>query len=228
MEELDLKEILNMFWSRRFLIICITFVFFICGCIYSSFFVTPMYKATTTLVLTSVNTSESSTSSEDAITQTDITLNKNLVTTYSVIMKSKTVAKKVISDLNLSMDEEEFKKNISVSAVTDTEVIQVDVVNKDPEVATLIANKLAEVFGEEVNRLYGIQNVNVIDAAEHPISPYNINFIKDVLIFTFIGIVLSFVIAFLIYYFDTTIKSQEEVEKRLNLPVLTSVPKYEE
>jgi len=227
MEELDLKEIIGMFWSKRFLIICITAVFFIFGCIYSSFFVTAMYKATTTLVLTSVNTSENS-SAEEAITQTDITLNKNLVTTYSVIMKSRTVAKQVINDLKLDMEEKEFIKNISVSAVTDTEVIQVDVVNESAEKATLIANKLAEVFGNEVNRIYGIQNVNVVDAAETPITPYNISFLKDVLVFTFIGFVLALVTAFLIYYFDTTVKSAEEIEKRLNLPILTSVPKYEE
>lgn len=227
MEELDLKEILNMFWSKKFLIICITFIFFICGCIYSSFFVTPMYKATTTLVLTYTNTSESSTT-EEAITQTDITLNKNLVTTYSVIIKSKTIAKQVISELKLNMAEDDFIKNISVSAVTDTEVIQVDVTNEKPETATLIANKLAEAFGNEIKRIYGIQNVNVVDEAEKPLIPYNINFIKDVAIFTFIGIILAFVTVFLIYYFDTTIKSQEEIEKKLNLPVLTSVPKYEE
>lgn len=224
MDELDLKKIVDIFLGKKILIIIITLLFFVFGSVYSLFLITPLYKASTTLVLSSISDSEA----YEAITQTDINLNKNLVTTYGVIIKSRTVAKQVISELNLKMDEKDFIDSIYVSDVKDTEILQVDVENENAETATIIANKIAQVFGEEVKRIYGIQNVNVVDIAEIPQKPYNVNFFKDVIIFTFVGLFLSIIISFFIYYFDTTVKSSEELEQKLNLPVLSCIAKYEE
>ena len=61
--------------------------------------------------------------------------------------------------------------------------------------------------------------------AEEAEEPYNINIVKDMVIYLFVGIVLAFGVVFVIYYFDTTIKSSDEVENRFDLPVIGVVPK---
>ena len=81
------------------------------------------------------------------------------------------------------------------------------------------------MFGEEIKRHYKLQNVSVVDVAEEAEEPYNINFIKDAIIYFLIGFVVAAGIVFITYYFDTTIKSAEEVENKLELPVLGIVPK---
>ena len=52
MEELDLKELFELFWSKKLTIVILVVVFAIIGAVYSIFFVTPKYKSSTTLVLT--------------------------------------------------------------------------------------------------------------------------------------------------------------------------------
>ena len=53
---------------------------------------------------------------------------------------------------------------------------------------------------------------------------YNINHVKDIIIFVFIGIVASVVYVLIANMLDTTIKSKEDIEKKLGLTVLTVIP----
>ena len=83
MEELDLKELFSMFWTRKVYIILITLIFVVIGAIYSYVFVAPKYMSYTTLLLA---TSSEDTNKSSTITTTDITLNNNLVSTYSELI----------------------------------------------------------------------------------------------------------------------------------------------
>lgn len=222
MEELDLKELFEMFWSRRLYVLLVVLVFFLIGCIYSYIFVEPDYKSETSLLLVKQG---STTDSESSVTTTDLTLNQKLVSTYSELIKSKRILRPVIENLGMEISEESLKKSITVSSVKDTELIKIKVVNPNPENAKLIANNIVTVFSEEVKEIYKIDNVNVIDEAEVEDGPYNINHIKDLAIFTFIGIVVAAVYVLIANMLDTTVKSRESLEK-LGLSVLTEIPLY--
>ena len=118
-----------------------------------------------------------------------------------------------------------MKGSITVSAVEDTDLIQIRVTDAEPETAKRIAEEITRVFIEQVaNGVYKINNVQVWDAAEVPTEPYNISHAKDLVIFLFIGIVLGVVYALIANMLDTTVKSKEEIEKKLGLSVLTTIP----
>ena len=51
MEEIDLKELFQIFWNKKVQIVLIVLIFMVIGVIYSVGFVTPMYSSSTTLVL---------------------------------------------------------------------------------------------------------------------------------------------------------------------------------
>lgn len=228
MEELDLKELFLIFWNKRFEIILITLIAMLIGVIYSYFYITPEYKASTTLVLAQSSQSTEM-NSEGAITQTDVTLNSKLVSTYSEIIKSKAVLREVVNSLNIEgLTENSIKSNISVQAVKDTEVIQITVKNLDPNLAAQIANKIGEVFSEKVVEIYNISNVYILDRAEPSNIPSNINHSKDIIIFAFIGIVISVGLVLVINMLDTTIKTEQDVENATGLLVLSSIPNYDE
>ena len=72
MEELDLKELLEMFWEKKLQIILITAIFMTIGVVYSLGFVVPKYQSTTTLLLATNSSSDSTGTS--SITTTDITV----------------------------------------------------------------------------------------------------------------------------------------------------------
>ena len=225
MEELDLKELLQIFWEKKIQIILIIAIFAVIGVIYTIGFVKPKYQATTSLLL--ATNSAQSTGNDSSITTTDVNLNSKLVSTYIKLVKSDKVVRTVISNLSLKMEEETLKKIVSVNAAEDTEFIEVSVKYEDPVLATKIANEIAKVVIENVKEFYGVQNVHVVDAAEVPQAPYNINHMKDVIIFAFIGAVIAIVYILVVNMLDTTIKSEEDIEKISGLTVLVTIPVYE-
>lgn len=231
MEELDIIELLYALKNKIKYIVIIVVVFALLGLIYSKFLVTPMYKSSTTFVLSKSKDitiqSENNTNSE-AITPNDITLNSKLVSTYSEIIRSKTIAKEVINSLGLDMTISEFISGVSVTSKDDTELIEITVSNSDSKLSADIANSLAEVFREKVNEIYKIDNLSVIDVAEPSDVPYNVGTIKNILLFAVIGLVLSCGVIFIIVYFDDTIKDEKDIESLLNIPVIASIPKLED
>lgn len=219
-EELDIKDILKIFSSHIFVIVFITIFVTFLGAIYTVFLKTPMYQADTTLVL-STNTDSSK---DKTITQSDVLLNQNLVSTYSEIIKSRKIIDQVISNLNLDITADKLNNMIVVSSKTGTAMIDINVKNSNPTMAANIANSVADVFSKEVVNIYNIQNVSIIDKAQINNTPYNNNILKNTVIFLGVGFVASLFIVFVIAYFDTTIKSADELEKKLGLPVLSVIP----
>ena len=225
MEELDLKELLLVFWEKKVEIILIIAIFATIGVAYSLIFVTPTYKASTTLLLA---TNASSGTEGTSITTTDMTLNSKLVSTYSELVKSSNkIIRTVISNLNLNISENELKDSISVTSKTNTEVIEITVKNENPTLAAKIANEMAKVFIGDVKEYYGIENVHIVDEAEVPQNPSNINPTKDVAMFIFVGVAISVVYVIIASMLDTKIKSEGDIEKITGCRVLVTLPLYE-
>ena len=219
MEEINLKEVYSYFKTKILWILLAIIVIVVIGNIYTILTRTPMYQSNTTIVLVGESKKEYS--------QTDSILNQNLISTYSEIIKSRKVLSQVIENIDLKMSTEELSQNITTSSVEDTELIKITVSNKNAKTARKITDEVAEVFSDEIKDIYNLENVAIIDKAELAKSPYNVNYIKDNVIYIMIGIILSFGVVFIIYYFDTTIKSSEVVEEKLGLTVIGVVPKEE-
>lgn len=218
MEEINLEELFKFFISKIKFIAISVGVCLLLGFIYVQFLLTPMYHSSTTLILVS-NTSQQS----SAALQSEVNLNKNLVSTYSEIVKSRSVLSQVIDKLELDDTTEELSKRITVSSVENTEIIKIQVSDKNNKEAKKITSTTAEVFMKEVKEIYNLTNVSTIDEASLAKEPYNVNLIKQLLISAFIGLALSMTVIFLIFYFDTTIKSSKDIEEKLDLPVIGNV-----
>lgn len=225
MEEIDLKELFEVFWNKKIIILLVTLIFVFVGLIYSLTMVEPKYKTATTLLLAQTNASDNASAS---ITTTEVTLNQKLVSTYSGLIKSDRIIRKVLKNLNMSMDEEELRKSVSVNAKEDTEIIQITVTGENPDTIVRITNEMAKVFIETIEEFYHIENVYVVDEAKLPEEPYNINHLKDIAIFAFIGFALSCAYVLVANMLDTTIKDADTIERQIGLPVLVSIPEYEE
>ena len=227
MEEIDLRELFNIFWSKKLEIFLVIFIFMIIGAVYSIGLKMPLYSSSTSLVLAMADTNEKKKDSEEAITATDITLNSKLVSTYSELIKSKKVLRQVVSNLQIDENVDSLKNKIKVSSVQDTEVIKITVTHANPTYAAKIANEITKVFSKEVNELYKINNVYIVDEAEVQNSPSNINHIKDIVLFAMIGLVISSAYVFVLNMLDNTIKSSEDIENQFNIPVLVTIPLIE-
>ena len=228
MEEIDLRELIGMFLEKKLLIIFVVILFAILGVVYTTRFITPLYESSTSLVLVQTGDNDAAIGISDSITTTDITLNSKLVEAYSVVAKSKRVANKVLENLNQDMTLERLTSYVTISSANDTQNLKVTVRHENPEEACKIANEYAEVFIEEVTEIYKVNNLYILDSAEVDPEPCNINIVKNVLIFSFIGGILVAGYILLINMLDTTIKSDADIEKVVNLPVLATIIFVEE
>lgn len=223
MEEIDLKELIGMFLEKKFLIIFVVILFAILGAVYTTRFITPLYESSTSLVLVQTGETDATLGMSESITTTDITLNSKLVDAYSVVAKSKRVANKVLENLKLNMSVNDFKSLVTISSATDTQNLKVSVRHENPEEACKIANEVAEVFIEEVTEIYKVKNLYILDPAEVNSVPCNINLVKNIVIFAFVGAILVSGYILLINMLDTTIKNDIDIEKAVSVPVLASI-----
>ena len=165
MEEIDLKELIDMFLRRKFLIIFVIIVFSALGAIYTMKFIIPKYESTTSLILVQKASETSSAELDESITTADITLNSKLVNNYKAVCLSKSVLNKVISNLKLDCEYEDLYKNVSVSTQTDAEVIKITVKDPNNEQACVIANEIAKVFVSQVEEIFKVKNIEIFDVA---------------------------------------------------------------
>ena len=226
-EEIDLKSIFNMFWDRKIGIIVIILLCIVAGYVYTTFFVTPVYEATSTAILTSNNESSSDEGGTAGVTQTEVTLNNSLLSTYREIATSDSVVSKVISNLGLNISDDALKSQITVTSATNSQVIQITVENENASLAAKIANEIRQVFTDRVAELYDMQNIKSLDDAKVPTSPSNINHTKDIVMFAAIGVVLAVIYVVIANLLDNTVKSSSDIEKATGLNVIAEIPVYE-
>lgn len=223
-ETISIKEIMDVIKKRAKMIVSFTLIMALLGGIISYFFLTPIYEASTQIL---VNKGESENS---VYSSTDIMVDLQLVETYNVIINSPTILETVIEDLDLDLTVNELKDKITVTSESDSQVINVAVEDKSITTATAIANKIAEVFKEEIVNIMNVNNVTILTKAkvtgdETPVFPNNILIIA---IFMVAGLTSGIGLAFLREYLDNTYTSDEEIESHLQLPVLGVIPTFEE
>ena len=227
MEEIDIKDILSYFWEKK-LIIIISFILIVSGgLIYDNFVKVPMYQSSTTIALTRLVNKGNVTENTDnsvAISGGDMQFNRQLISTYSSIIKSRRVIDQVIYNLKLNTTSSSLIGRIDVSNEEDTELMKISVIDSNKYDVKDITEEILKVFSKEIVEIYDIDNITVLDGAIEPTAPCNINIQKDFLMFSGIGLLLGLMIVFVIYYFDTTVKSAEQVEERLGIPILAVVP----
>ena len=223
-EEIDLKNVIHMFLERKIAILIILLVCIALGYVYTTYFVNPMYTATSTAILTSNTETEEG---QTAVTQSEVTLNNSLLSTYRGIATSDSVVSTVISNLGLNISAEALKSQITVTSATNTQIIQISVENADPTLAAKIANEIRKVFTDRVAELYDMQNIKPLDDAKVPTAPSNINHVKDILLFLAGGIVLSVIYVVLANLLDNTVKSSSDIEKAIGINVIAEIPIYE-
>ena len=222
-ESIELKELLNIIIKRKKIIAAIIIVAVLIGGFYSLFIVTPVYESHTTLM---VNSSKGI-SAGDLAASFDlgsINLSQKLVVTYGVIVESRIVLEPVIERLNLGISYESLLRKITAQQVKSTEILKITVKDQDPEQAALIANTISDVFIKEVMRIMKVNNVEIIDAAIPINHPINVRTRLNIAISLVLGVMLGVFVAFLISYLDNTLKTEQDVEKYLQLPVIGIIP----
>lgn len=250
MEEIDIKEMILILLNKKVFIIVTTLIFaLVTFIVFSSLNVIaekkqskePLYYAETNFI---VGTAEIATTEFDqtqegssvpvTITQKNrITQTTVLFKTYSELLKSKTSLNKIIKDLDLDTDENSLAATISLSQVSDSDLLCLTVAYKDKEKVIQIADKLVSEFINNMKKAYATDQVAVIDKAylleNSNVATSSIQNINNVPKFTIIAAVLGFIFSISLILlkemFDDTIRNETLLEKISNSKNIVQVNK---
>ncbi|WP_270646967.1 YveK family protein [Paeniclostridium hominis] len=218
-ETIDLKEYFQIIKKRAWIIVLITTIAMLVSGIISFFVLSPIYQTKTTLIVNSDKAPGT-----NVVTGDQISVSQKLAVTYGEIIKSKVVLDEVAKELKIKGGYSEIEKKLSVSPVTDTQILEVSIQDHNPKRAADIANAIPKAFTKEVKRITKANNVEVIDKAIVPKIPVKPNKIMNIAIAGILGVMISLFVIFLLEYMDNKIKSPQDIQKYLELPLLGVVP----
>lgn len=198
MEELDLKELIQLFWSKKILILSVMAIFVVLAIVYTTVIVVPRYQSTTTVLFATDFSDENIL--KGSIAASDSTFNAELIITFKELAKSNKVLGTVKTNLGI---EGNIRSGIDVDSKTNAEMLAITVTNENAELAQKIANETAKVLMENVKEYYKLENIYVVDQAQIATQPYNVNLVKNVVVFACIGIIISIIYVLVINMIGT-------------------------
>ncbi|MDI2587676.1 Wzz/FepE/Etk N-terminal domain-containing protein [Psychrobacillus sp. NEAU-3TGS] len=215
-ETISLQDLFKTLKKRLLLIILTTIIAITVSGVVSFLYLTPIYQSSTQILVNQEKVDISTLNSQD------IQTNLQLINTYNVIIKSPAILSKVIEQLDLNTTPAALTNQITVKNEQNSQVVNITVQDANPNVAVDIANTTATVFQEEIKKLMKVDNVSILTPAllgENP-TPVKPDPMLNMAIAAVIGLMLGVGIAFLLEYLDTTMKTEQDIEEILNLPIL--------
>lgn len=221
---LNLRDLLHVLKKRSKFILAVTIGSTIISGALTFSLIKPTYEAKTTIV---IGKTDGGQDDKSQYNYNDIMMFQKLVKTYSQIGKSQAVAESASAKLG-DISAEQIQKVLIVTPQADTQIVELKVENNNPEKAYLMMNAVSNSFIQESKRIYPKGNVQVMDAAKIPQKPIKPNKLINIFAAFVIGLMASVGISFALEYMDSTIKTEDDINKYLGLPVIGIVPKNAE
>lgn len=219
-ETISLQEIFTIIKKRIVLIAGFIVAAILIAAITSYFVMTPKYEASTKFLVNQGNPDPSA-----QFNVNDIRTNVELINTYKNIIESTAISGEVVNELNLPYTPNKLVDNIQVASEQNSQVVTVTVTDIDPAQAVKIANTTVTIFQEKLPDIMNVDNVNILTEAELPIDPKPVSPkpTLNIAIALVLGGMVGVGLAFLLEYLDNTIRTEQDVEQHLGLPVLGTI-----
>ncbi|MED4025092.1 Wzz/FepE/Etk N-terminal domain-containing protein [Priestia megaterium] len=215
-ETISLRELFAVLRKRLWLIVLITIIAATVSAVISFFVLTPVYESKTQILVNQAKNDQQLYNPQ--VVQTNV----QLINTYNDIITSPAILDKVIKELKLDKSAASLSGQIQVTSAQDSQVAQIVVQDTSAERAADIANTTASVFQKQVPKLMNVDNVKVLSKAalgENP-NPVKPQPLLNVAIAIIVGLMIGVGLSFLLEYLDNTLKTEQDIENILELPVM--------
>lgn len=215
-ETISLREVFEVLRKRLWLIALITIIAATVSAVISFFVLTPVYQSKTQILINQAK------NDQQLYNNQAIQTNVQLINTYNDIIKSPAILDKVIKELKLENSAQSLSNQIQVSNAQNSQVAQIIVQDTSAKRATDIANTTASVFQKEVPKIMNVDNVSVLSKATSgqsatPVKPQPL---LNIAIAIVVGLIVGVGLSFLLEYLDNTLKTEQDIENFLELPVM--------
>lgn len=209
-EVIDLSELLRLLWSHVLQIVAVGLVAAVISFLVCTFALTPRYQASVNMI---VNTRHD-----------NITSAKNMIDTYAVIIKSNLVLNDVIQRMGLDMTYSQLADSITVGSVNSTQIMAITVTNENPGLAGKIAQTIAEVAPDVIVEKVEAGSCKAMSDVEIGTTPVYPQTKKTMLLCALAGMVAACALLVVNHLLHNYIVDDEDVQKKLDLPVLGFIP----
>jgi capsular polysaccharide biosynthesis protein len=221
-QELSLRDVLGVLRRRAWIILVVVFVGVVLAALLSYVILPPVYQSETSLI---VNEKQNAAQPSDGVDYGQIQTYRSLAVTYAQIITSRAILQDTIDTLRLPETVEQLTNMTTVQVKGQTEIIMVSVKDKDAARAALIANTIAHSFITQLPTLVNrVENVSVIDRAVPITKQVSPRPLLNIAVALVAALMLGVLLAFLVDYFDDTVKTPDDVKKLFGLRVLAVVP----
>ena len=217
--EIDLKELFFEVLSEWKKVLVSTVLAGLIMFVVSAFILTPQYESTSKLYLMK----------EGGLSSlTDLQLGSNLATDYMEVIDGRPILDQVIENLSLDMTYKELKEMLNFRNPSSSRIIEITVTHPEPETAKAIADEIADVAAAYIEKRMDQDKPSVLQygyVANEPVSP---SVPKNSVIGAFVGAFLAIAIIVITYLMNDTIMTPDDMERKVGLKVLASLPLDEE
>ena len=154
----------------------------------------------------------------------DLQTGTSLTNDYMVVVAGRPVLEQVIKNLELDESYSSLRKKIDVTNPADSRILQISVTDEKPNRAKVIADEMAEVSSAFISQKMDQDPPTIIQYGYSDGEPVSPNIAKNTIVGGMIGFLLSSVLVIGLYILNDTIMSAEDVEKKLGLNVLGTLP----
>lgn len=219
---MTLLELLHLLRKHLKLVIALPVACALAMGVYAFMFMRNTYTATASMYVLAQGDQDSSGSSN---LSTDLNASQMISNDVSTLLTSDRVLGETASDLGL---ENLDAYDTSVTSETTSRVIGLSVTGPDPQTAASIANGMVDNVSEIAREVMSVESVNAIDRAVAPSAPSGPNRTLYVAVAFMAGLFLAVALVVVADMLNTKVRSQDEVEALLDLPVIGRIPTMRE
>ena len=220
--ELDLKQIATTLLRKSWIIIVVSILCAAIAFVWTFYFVTPQYKSSTKFYVNNSKISVGDVSM--GLSVSDLSAAQELVNSYIVILQSRESLDAIIDYAGVNMSTGALKGMITAAPVNSTEIFEVTITCPDRVLARDLADAIAAILPSRINEIIEGTSCKVVERPIVASGPSSPNYSKNTIVGFLAGVLVSALAIFLYAVFDVTIRSDEDVQRVCNVPVLASVP----
>lgn len=220
-EAVDIRAFFAALQKNILLIALLALSFGAAGLFGTQLLVTPLYQAKASMIVNA-----DPTQSRPTVTSDQINSAKQLVDTYAVLLTSSRMTGRIRQDLGISLTDQELAGRISISAVNNTQIMQLTVSDPSPTQAQAIAQSLVENAPAVIAQMTDMDSRSVKTVADAVVGsePVNLHPLRNGLIGLLLGSALGIGVSVLRVMLNNRFLTDEDVRRQLNLPVLGVIP----
>ncbi len=216
-ETIDLTELFRSILKHIKLIIVLCILFGVGGFFGTKLLIAPTYTASTSIYLTP-QISESG-----SLDYNSQMANSKLVTNAVNLLTQDNIMSEVAKDVGFE-SAESVKKIVSVTNESNTEIITISATTTDPKLSKDIANDTVSTFVRTMQKNLNVSNIEIVDKAKLSYIPSGPNVKKNTVMAGVIGFAIGVSYAVLKFLLDKRLRTKEEAEKYLGIPVFCEIP----